>query len=131
MDSNTDKIYAVNEDSASVTIIKGATNTATTVSVGVIPFAVEVNPVTKKAYVLSYGDDTMSVIDGASDAVTKTIRLGTHPQAIAVDEQSDRIYVANQRTGSVTVLDGKTNLPVNKVDVGAIPYAIGLDAPAH
>jgi YVTN family beta-propeller protein len=89
---------------------------------------VEVNQVTKKAYVLSYGDDTMSVIDGTSDAVTKTIRLGMHPQAIAVDEQSGRIYVANQREGSVTVVDGKTNSAVTKVKVGTIPYAIGIDA---
>ena len=76
MDSKADKIYAVNEDSASVTIIKGATNATTTVSVGAIPFAVEVNPATKKAYVLSYGDDTMAVIDGTTDAVTKTVQSG-------------------------------------------------------
>ena len=71
------------------------------------------------------------MIDGLSDAVTRTIPLGTHPQAIAVDEQNDRVYVANQRTGSMTVIDGKTKLPVSKVDVGTIPYAIGLDAPAR
>ncbi len=73
----------MNEDSDSVTIINGATNATTTVNVGPIPFAVEVNPVTKKAYVLSYGNDTMAVIDGATDEVSKTVSLGTHPQAIA------------------------------------------------
>jgi YVTN family beta-propeller protein len=71
----------------------------------------------QKAYVLSYGDDTMAVIDGTTNSVSKTVALGTHPQAIAIDEQSDQIYVANQSTASVTVIDGKTNLPVSKVDV--------------
>ncbi len=114
-----------------MTIIQGATNATTTVDVGPIPFAVEVNPATKKAYVLSYGNDTMTVIDETTDSVSKTVSLGTHPQALAIDEQSDQIYVANQRTASVTVIDGKTNLPVVKVDVGTIPYAFGIDPAAH
>ena len=85
----------------------------------------------KKGYVLSYGNDTMAVIDGTTDSVSKTVILGTHPQAIAIDAQSDQIYVANQRTASVTVIDGKTNLPVAKVDAGTIPYAFGIDPSAH
>jgi YVTN family beta-propeller protein len=43
----------VNEDSASVSIIDGATGEAKTVGVGEIPFAVAVNSATNKAYVLT------------------------------------------------------------------------------
>jgi YVTN family beta-propeller protein len=80
---------------------------------------------------LSYGNDTMAVIDGTTGKVSKTVDLGTHPQALAIDGQSGRVYVANQRTASVTVVDSKTNLPIAKVDAGTIPYAMGVDSPAH
>ena len=47
----TNKIYVANQNSNTVTVIDGATNTTATVAAGNTPFAVAVNPVTNKIYV--------------------------------------------------------------------------------
>jgi len=62
-----------------------------------------VNPVTQKAYVLSYGDDTMSVIDGTSGAVIDAIRLERILRQSQLTSRVIESNVANQRTASVTV----------------------------
>ena len=54
------------------------------VSVGDIPFAVAVNPTRNRAYVLTYADSRMYVIDGRTGDVTTTVQLATRPSAIAV-----------------------------------------------
>ena len=128
MDSRANKIYVVNEDSASISIINGATGTVKNVTVGEIPFAVAVNPTTNKAYVLTYAENMMAVIDGASGTVTKTVTLPTHPSAIAVNPKTSQIYIANQSTASVLVLDGETNTIATTVKAGTIPYAMAVDA---
>ncbi len=53
VNSVTNKIYVANEFGNTVTVIDGATNNTTTVSVGQDPYAVAVNPVTNKIYVVN------------------------------------------------------------------------------
>ena len=109
----------VNEDSASVSILDGATGAAKNVSVGEVPFAVAVNPTANKAYVLTYLGSTMAVIDGAAGTVTRTVPLATHPSAIAVNPKANQIYIANQNAANVTVIDGTTgeNGPTNNANI--------------
>ena len=121
----------VNEDSASVSIIDGATGAAKSVAVGDTPFAVAVNPATNRAYVLTYTASTMTVIDGAAGTVTKTLPLATHPSAIAVNAKTNQIYIASQNTASVLVLDGATYATAATVKAGAIPYAMAVDTAAN
>src|SRR5207253_1569837 len=62
----TNKIYVVNRDSNSVTVIDGATNSndTTTVTAGIAPIAIAVNPVTNKIYVANSGSSNVTVVDG-------------------------------------------------------------------
>ena len=84
--------------------------------------AVALNPVTNKAYVINEFANTVSVIDGATAAVTATIALGdgTRPQYIAVNPQTNRIYVS-RGDASLTIIDGATDTPAS--------YAIGSTGP--
>ena len=52
-----------------------AQTVTTTVSVGTIPQAVAVNPVTNKIYVANGGSNSVTVIDGATGSTT-TINAG-------------------------------------------------------
>ncbi len=121
------KTYVVNEDSASVSIIDSATGTTKSVAVGDIPFAVAVNPTTNRAYVLTYAQNTLAVIDGRTGTVVKTLQLATHPSAIAVNRNTNQIYIANQVAGNVLVLDGQTYATIATVNAGVIPYAMAAD----
>ena len=61
------------------------TNTVTaTITVGTQPWGLAVTPDGSKVYVANFEDDTASVIDTATNAVTATIRVGRTPIAFGV-----------------------------------------------
>ena len=93
-----------------------------TVSVGDVPEGVGVNPTTDRVYVANKFDDTVSVIDGASNTVIATVPVGDLPQGVAVNPTSNRIYVANTLDDTVSVIDGASNAVVesNTVVYGTI-----------
>src|SRR5271165_449358 len=81
--NSTDTVYVVNTCSTdpscsgtvpgTVTVINGQTNMVTaTVTVGINPQYAVVNSVTNKIYVSNRRDNTVSVIDGATNTVIKT-----------------------------------------------------------
>ncbi len=82
-----------------------------TIPVGVDPDGVAVDPATRTAYVANaaYGQDSVSVIDEATNTVTATIPVGSQPYAVGVDPGSRIVYVANANSDSVSVIDAATN----------------------
>src|SRR5436309_2308279 len=70
----TNKIYAANSASNSVSVIDGASSLVTaTIAVGTSPSSVAVNRVTNQIYVANAVSKSLSVIDGATNLVTTTI----------------------------------------------------------
>ena len=90
---STHKIYAVNEDTESVTVVDATTGSAHTIKVGREPIAIAINHVSNRIYVANDGSASVSVIDGTSDAVIATVTSDPLPYMLAVDEASNRIYV--------------------------------------
>ena len=130
MNPVTNKIYVANESDSTVTVIDGATNGTSTVSVGSSPQAVAVNPVTNKIYVANTGTFTISgttvtVIDGATNNTT-TVSVGTRPQALAVNPVTNKIYVANNVSNNVTVIDGTTNATTT-ITLGTSPLDVAVN----
>lgn len=77
------------------------------VYVGVTPQAVALNDATNKLYVTNNGSNTVSIVDGATNAVT-TVAVGSQPSAIAVNKTTNKVYVACG-DGTVWIIDGATN----------------------
>jgi YVTN family beta-propeller protein len=128
----TNKIYVANYNyttngNSNVTVIDGATNSATTVAVGPNPDAVAVNPNTNMIYVANGNSSsgTVTVIDGATNNTT-TIAAGGDPIAFAVNAVTNQIYVANFSSQTVTVIDGATN-NTTTVAVGDGPWAVAVN----
>ena len=104
-----------------------------TVPVGNGPWIVAVNPVTDKIYVANSNDNTISVIDGATNNTT-SVNVGVYPYAVAVNAVTNKIYVANKcgndpscnSPGTVTVIDGAT-LSTTNVAVGYTPKAVAVN----
>src|SRR5713226_1527238 len=101
--------------------VYGQTVTAT-VGVGAQPNAVTVNPVTNKIYITNLVGNTVTVIDGASNAAT-TVTVSSSPDAVAVNPVTNKIYVANFGSSNVTVIDGANNNASKQVTVGTNPGA--------
>jgi YVTN family beta-propeller protein len=124
------KLYAVNADSNTVSVIDTTTNTVnTTIPVGNNPLGIARNPVNNELYVANRDDDTVSVIDTTTDSVTATIAVGDGPYGLAVGQVSNTLYVANETTttpggGTVSVVDLDTRAVTATVAVGGAPHDI-------
>jgi YVTN family beta-propeller protein len=84
------------------------------VKVGLWPQQIAINAKTNRIYVVNTHADSVSVIDGRTNAVTATVPAGDGPWAVAVDPVADMVYVANRLSDVVTVIDGRTNRAVQR-----------------
>jgi uncharacterized repeat protein (TIGR02543 family) len=79
------------------------------------------------AYVSSFGQDRVTVVDGGNGSVAGTIAVGAMPYGVAVNPAGTRAYVANFGDGSVSIIDTTTNPPmqlppsVSPITVCAVP----------
>jgi YVTN family beta-propeller protein len=131
------KIYVVNQNGNSVSVIAGASNSAPSaaIAVGTLPYAVAVNPLTNMIYVANEGSNNVSVINGATDTVVATIPVGNNPYAIVANAATNRIYSINNGSvpngksvqGTVTVIDGSSNTVVTTIPVGFSPVAAAVN----
>jgi len=139
----TNKIYAMNYSSGTVTVINGVDQSVITTltasgsgAMGVTvtggpsysPSAIAVNPITNRIYIAHYGTNNVTVIDGSSDTVIGTgIAVGTSPMAIAVNTETNTIYVPNNVSGTVSVINGTTNSVGATLTVGTNPRGIAVN----
>lgn len=80
-----------------------------TIGVGTEPEGVTVDPSIDTVYVTNNGSNAVSVIDGATDRVTRTIGVGTSPAGVAVDPSGisgfrNFAYVTNSDSNSASFI---------------------------
>lgn len=86
-----------------------------------------VSPATNKIYVANYDSNDVSVIDGATNTVTRVADPNaTSPIAVAVNPITNKVYVANYASTNITVIDGATN-SISTVRTGSQPYAVAVN----
>ena len=127
LDQVNDVLYATRAGNAELVAWNLRSHAAKSIATGAIPCAVGVNSATHKVYVVNYGDNSVTVIDGATRRAITTLPVGEHPQAIAVDAASNLVYVANTRGNSITVIDGARNTIHGTLKSGDHPYALTID----
>jgi len=147
VNQSTDTVYVANYYDT-MSVINGATCNGTTTSgcgatpptitVGGInqPDGLAVDESTDTVYVTSAGDNTMSVINGASCNGTTTSGCGATPPTItvgeggavpigvAVNQSTDTVYVANSLVHTVSVINGATCNGTTTSGCGATPPTV-------
>jgi YVTN family beta-propeller protein len=103
-----------------------ADNPNPTVIVGGDPQGVAVDPDGKHAYVASYADNALRVIDTATQQMTGSIHVGANPRGIGVDPDSRHAFVTNYTENSVSVIDTASGKVLHNVAVGANPTAVAI-----
>jgi YVTN family beta-propeller protein len=126
-DEKLSTLYLAHTGTADVTALNETTHHLTRISVGAIPCAVAVNPLTQRLYAVNYGDQTLSVIDARTSKVLATLPVGKHPQAVAFDAVHNRVFVANVHGNSITAIDGAKNIVIGTYNAGNNPYALAID----
>ncbi|HEX5415276.1 MAG TPA: YncE family protein, partial [Chloroflexota bacterium] len=110
---STNMIYVANGFDHSIVVINGATKSIINrIPIEAAPqYRLAVNPSTNTLYVT--GNNSVMVIDGATNQVSTTIKLDGPPSAVAVNPATKMIYVAvadpTGRNSGVRVIDGATN----------------------
>lgn len=82
---------------------------------------ITVSPDGKRVYVANGADNTVSVINTASNSVIATIRVGAGPAFLSVAPDSSRVYVADGV--AVSVINAATDTVMDTIPVG--PGAVG------
>jgi len=79
------------------------------VPVGTAPTGIALNITTNLIYVSNTGSNTVSVIDGATNAVIKTLSVGNQPTTVVLYAPANLIYAYNAGDATLSVIDGNTN----------------------
>lgn len=128
VNSTTNKIYVANDDSNSLSVVDGVSNSVSaTVNLGTDPWGVAVNKTTNKIYVSNKGSNTLAVVDGTNNTVATNVTVQTMPYGVAVNETTNKIYVANYVSNTVSVIDGSNNTVVTNITVGSAPAGIAVN----
>jgi uncharacterized protein len=122
----TNKLYVGDTDDSTLSVIDIKTGSVHVAQAGELPVAIAVDSVSNRAYIANYVGNSVTVLDGATDAALATIPVQQHPQAIAADSATHMIYVANTGSHSVTVISGATNSVLGTVNVTSGPYAVAV-----
>jgi YVTN family beta-propeller protein len=108
INSATKRIYVVNHEGDSVTVVDEADGKlVATVVVGEKPQGIAIDAKANRIYVANVHGDSVSVIDGARNAVIETLRTGHNPYALTVNEATARLYAALESEASSSVIDLK------------------------
>jgi serine/threonine protein kinase, bacterial len=105
------------------------------IPVGRGPNDVAVDPTTHALYVPNFNDNSVSVIDGRTYAVTTTIPGVPSPTQVAIAPTAHTLYITNSSTsgkpGTVTVIDTTRNTVTATIPVGINPRGVALDSDTH
>ena len=125
----THQVYVANS-AGTVTVIDGATESTTTLQVGGSPSAVAVNEVTNQIYVANATSNGVTVINGATNALTTVSDPNAKgPSLVAVNEATNQIYVVNAGSLNVTVIDGASNATTTVAEVsGSSPVGVAINS---
>lgn len=143
----TNMAYVSDNNVGTLTVVNGATNTATTLTTGEPNITgLAVNPTTNTIYALYLGSQQSTlggtvvtpggvvVIDGANNTVTTTIALPDLGSHIAVNPVTNKIYVStlsaigNGATVNVRVIDGATNTITASVSLPLLVGTLAVDS---
>ena len=79
-----------------------------------------------KAYIGNFADNTVSVLDTATNKVIATIPTEPGPHGMAISQDGRTVYVSGDGSSSLSVIDTATDRVVQTVQVGKTPNGVAL-----
>ncbi|WP_143822099.1 beta-propeller fold lactonase family protein [Mucilaginibacter pedocola] len=98
--------------------------TPVTANVSVTPLA------SQMAYIANLDDNSVSVVDLASNSVVKTIPVGRNPNGVAISRDGSRVYASNYSSNSISVISALSNTVTATIPVPDAPLAMVVSADA-
>ncbi len=120
-----DYLYIVNVYENSVSIIHTKTWAQSKIKVGEHPYCAVASPNNKTLYVTNTQDDTVSIIDLATQKTLTTIEVGSTPEGISYALQGALVLVASWGENKISVIDANTNTLKGHIKTGDKSRAFG------
>ncbi len=130
VNSYTNRVYAAVQDfPGQVVVIDGnSDNALTTVNAGGNLTSNVAVDISSNLIYTADEQGTVSVIDGATNKLTKTIQVPGAPAGLAVDQATHRVYVTNGN--ELQVIDGAAGTLIGSITVGPDPQFDATDSNA-
>jgi YVTN family beta-propeller protein len=96
------------------------------IPVGTRPYALAVTPdaAGSEVWVPNHDAASVSIIDTATNTVTKTVSVAANPHWVAFSPDGRFAYTANHESNLITVLEVATKKVVGEVRVGKSPHSV-------
>ena len=78
------------------------------------------------AYMTSTGDNSVLIIDTATNTVVGAVPVGSTPYGAVVTPDGARVYVANDQSNTVSVIGTWVNTVIATIPVGVNPFGIAM-----
>ena len=85
-----------------------------------------VQSLAQNAYITNYGDNTVSVINTATNTVIAVVTVGLEPFGVAVTPNGREVYVTNSGSNDVSVINAATNTVVATIPVDLKPEGVAV-----
>ena len=128
VDPSTHTVYVANYNSQVVSVFDTTTNPATLTNTGIVgsrPWAVDVDPISHKAYAATLFGGTLAVITGTTH--TNSVGGFAGPIQVAVDPVGHRAYVVNNNYNGVSVVNTTTETNLGTFAAGSGPSDMAVD----
>jgi len=93
----------------------------TTIPVGAMPAYILWNPTSSKVYVSNSNDNTVTIIDGATNQVLVTRAVPSYPGALVWNSVANRVYCLCSDGNRVAVIDGASDVVIERIRVPENP----------
>jgi YVTN family beta-propeller protein len=121
------KLYVANIGSGSVTVIDRESGTVRHIATGDGAEGIDVSPEGKHVWVSNRGDNTISVVDVATDEIVASMDSGGKmPIRVKFTPDGRQVWVSNARSNSVSVFDAASRKRLGTAEVGAVPVGIQM-----
>lgn len=102
--------------------------TPTPPELGTLLKGVEADPARNRVYVSVQSDNTIAIIDGATQALIQSVPCqGDRPNGLALSEDNSKLFVVNTGSDQVAVLDPNNGYSLlAKIDVERAPFSIAI-----
>ncbi|MFQ5901510.1 MAG: hypothetical protein ACE5IH_08150, partial [Thermodesulfobacteriota bacterium] len=118
------KLYITDKRANNVLVVDtSARRVRKTLTVGIAPSHVAVDPVRKEAYVTNEGSDTLSIIDASEDVITNTITVDPKPAGVLVGKEvvlveEKVVFVFSEGSLAVSVVSPVFRRVIRTIPIG-------------
>ena len=121
-------LWAVNSSTGSVSTLEGATGheVGLPIKTGALPNSIAITPDGKRAYVMNFVGDSVTVIETGTRIPIKTIPLTANAESIAISPDGKTVYATVESNERVFTISTESNTVTGSIVAGTEASALAV-----